>query len=131
MLVLHACQGGSCGAAGLGSEEQLWLAEQINDHIERLTGRRPPPQEPPRALRRPQMTSVTVGGPTAGSPGVFGGRVWGGPSSLDSSSIFWDDDSSLLADSTDGEVLIEFRDDDRSGSDHRDCAAEDAASSAV
>ncbi|EIE21372.1 kinase-like protein [Coccomyxa subellipsoidea C-169] len=77
---------------GLSSEEQLWLAQTINSHVERLTGNKPPEQPQPRALtRRRRMNDVTdLGGPMVGGPGVFGGRVWGGPSSLDNPS-FWDD----------------------------------------
>lgn len=78
--------------AGLSSEEQLWLAQTINSHVERLTGNKSPEQPQPRALtRRRRMDDMTdLGGPMVGGPGVFGGRVWGGPSSLDNPS-FWDD----------------------------------------
>lgn len=73
-----------CLSAGLSTQEQMWLAQKINEHVERLTGNKPPEQEQPRPLRR------RVEGPIVGGSGFYGGRVFGAPPSLDSPD-FWDD----------------------------------------
>ncbi len=70
--------------AGLSTQEQLWLAQKVNEHVERLTGNKPPEQQQPRPLRR------RVEGPMMGGTGFYGGRAFGGPPSLDSPD-FWDD----------------------------------------
>lgn len=80
---VHSCL---CLGAGLSTQEQLWLAQKINDHVERLTGNKPPQQEQPRPLRR------RVEGPIVGGTGFYGGRAFGTPPSLDSPD-FWDDSS--------------------------------------
>jgi hypothetical protein len=69
--------------AGLSTGEQLWLAQRINEHVERLTGNAPPEPPQPRELQRRPME---MGGP----PGYFGGSVFGGPLNL-GSPAFWDD----------------------------------------
>lgn len=82
--------------AGLSSGEQLWLAQRINEHIERLTGNKPPDasrEQFQRRVARERRIALEDESQWTGlnGPGVFGGRTFGGAANLDAPT-FWDDD---------------------------------------
>lgn len=74
---------------GLGREEQLWLAQRINDHIKQLTGAKTP-KLPEAEEFRPRRISA---GSSGGASGL-GGSEWGSSSDMGFPQ-FWDtaDDS--------------------------------------
>lgn len=77
------------GCTGLGREEQLWLAQRINDHIKQLTGAKTP-KLPEAEEFRPRRISA---GSSGGASGL-GGSEWGSSSDMGFPQ-FWDtaDDS--------------------------------------
>lgn len=70
-------------SAGLSREEQMWLAQRINDHLHEQTGVKPPELPEPSSFRsRP----VQIGSGAS----LYGGSVWDRGSAMDSPG-FWDD----------------------------------------
>ena len=71
-----------CGA-GLSREEQMWLAQRINDHLYEQTGVKPPELPEPKSFRSRPMQ-------VGSGASLYGGSVWDRGSVMDSPG-FWDD----------------------------------------
>ncbi|CAK0784475.1 hypothetical protein CVIRNUC_007679 [Coccomyxa viridis] len=68
---------------GLSREEQMWLAQRINDHLHEQTGVKPPELPEPKSFRSRPMQ-------IGSGASLYGGSVWDRGSVMDSPG-FWDD----------------------------------------
>ena len=69
--------------AGLSREEQMWLAQRINDHLHEQTGVKPPELPELKSFRSRPMQ-------VGSGASLYGGSVWDRGSVMDSPG-FWDD----------------------------------------
>ena len=73
----------SVHSAGLSREEQMWLAQRINDHLHEQTGVKPPELPEPKSFRSRPMQ-------IGSGASLYGGSVWDRGNVMDNPG-FWDD----------------------------------------